>query len=153
MDIETLYQEKYEVTMHDLNQIFVPLMDLKPSVPLLLRGPLGVGKSTLARRILEKMCPEQAPFQSPSFPLMLPYDLGGQTLWHMDLYRLNHANELLALNLPDLIHGALCLIEWPEILMPFLEKGLEVRMDFGLTPSTRHIILQSWSSIIAESNF
>lgn len=115
--------------------------------PVLLSGSLGVGKSTLARFILARLSGIKGPFPSPSFPLMLPYAFGDTTLWHMDLYRLNDVQQLSALDLPNMVYGYPCLIEWPEILLPFIAQSIHVSLDFGATPETRNITIKSSQTV------
>lgn len=87
---------------------------LQPGCPLLISGPLGAGKTTFARSILRFYNPSLVHVPSPSFPLMLPYDIDDMRIWHMDLYRLLHEDEVVALDIPDLIMRHRCIIEWPE---------------------------------------
>jgi tRNA threonylcarbamoyl adenosine modification protein YjeE len=56
---------------------------------LLLTGELGAGKTTLARQIIKKIIPEVGFVQSPTFPIMIPYQYNNEKLWHMDFYRLD----------------------------------------------------------------
>jgi tRNA threonylcarbamoyladenosine biosynthesis protein TsaE len=87
-----------------------------PGVPVLLSGPMGVGKSTFAREIVHTLIPGVRHVPSPSFPIMIPYVGPLGTLWHIDLYRLAHPRDIGSLNLYDAIRTDYCLIEWPERL-------------------------------------
>ncbi|ESQ13687.1 MAG TPA: tRNA (adenosine(37)-N6)-threonylcarbamoyltransferase complex ATPase subunit type 1 TsaE [Chromatiaceae bacterium] len=79
-----------------------------------LRGDLGVGKTTLVRGLLRGLGYPGA-VRSPSYTLIEPYEIGGQQIYHLDLYRLGDAEELEYLGLRDLLDGeALLLVEWPE---------------------------------------
>ena len=93
-----------------------------PGRQLCLEGPLGAGKSTLARTIIEQVCGPQSDIPSPTFTLVQPYDaLAGHEVWHMDLYRLTTAQDALALGIEDAFYNAACLIEWPDriaVLLP-----------------------------------
>lgn len=78
-----------------------------------LHGDLGAGKTTLARGILRELG-ETGPVRSPTYALVALYSPGGQTVVHLDLYRLESPDELLALGLPDYLPGSrLWLVEWP----------------------------------------
>jgi tRNA threonylcarbamoyladenosine biosynthesis protein TsaE len=82
-----------------------------------LSGDLGVGKTCLARGILAGLG-WVGDVPSPSFALVIPYETPDVRLpvWHVDLYRLNSAQEAESLALDDvLIDGAL-IVEWPERL-------------------------------------
>ena len=80
-----------------------------------LEGPLGAGKTTLARGLLEGLGLEgEAP--SPSFAIVQPYDVPEVRLpvAHVDLYRIQKAGELRELALDEYLGEGLVLIEWPD---------------------------------------
>jgi tRNA threonylcarbamoyladenosine biosynthesis protein TsaE len=67
---------------------------------------------------------------SPTFTLVQVYDADGDEIWHADLYRLTHPDEVLELGLEDALADAICLIEWPDRLGPYAPKGaLHLRLD------------------------
>jgi tRNA threonylcarbamoyl adenosine modification protein YjeE len=80
-----------------------------------LKGPLGAGKSVLARAVARGAGVE-GPIPSPTFNLLFQYPTGrGFHLVHMDLYRVEKAEELWELGWEDLgATGELVLVEWPE---------------------------------------
>ena len=81
---------------------------------IFLDGPLGAGKTSLARAILRAMG-EAGPVRSPTYTLMEPYEVNGRRVYHMDLYRLGDPEELAYLGVRDLDEpGLLLLVEWPE---------------------------------------
>lgn len=80
-----------------------------------LSGPLGAGKTSIARGLLAALGLEgEAP--SPSFAIVQPYDPPEVRLAvrHVDLYRLDDPAEVEELGLEDERAGALLLVEWPE---------------------------------------
>ena len=83
---------------------------------LRLEGPVGAGKSHLARAFLRtRLRDPQAEVPSPSFTLVQPYtDAQGVEIAHVDLYRLD-GGDLPELGLDDLEDG-IRLIEWPDRL-------------------------------------
>ena len=87
----------------------------EPPLVLLLRGPVGAGKSVLARAIAHGAGVEGA-VPSPTFNLLFRYPASGDVqIVHMDLYRISDAGELWELGWEEL--GApheIVLIEWPE---------------------------------------
>ena len=86
-----------------------------------LSGPLGVGKSELARAIIRHGCGETGDIPSPSFTLVQTYQTAyGLAVWHMDCWRLESPDEALNLGIEDAFFEAACLIEWPEKLGPLL---------------------------------
>lgn len=82
---------------------------------LALRGDLGAGKSTLARAVA-RGAGIAGEVPSPTFNLRFGYDAPrGVRLAHLDLYRLERAEEVWELGWADL--GApdeIVLVEWPE---------------------------------------
>lgn len=79
-----------------------------------LRGPLGAGKTTFARALLRALG-VQGRIKSPTYALLEPYDVGGQTMAHIDLYRMNTPDEWATAGLRDTMAAdGLKLIEWPE---------------------------------------
>ena len=88
-----------------------------------LSGALGAGKSALARAIIQAVDPTEDDVPSPTFTLVQHYALAdGTPLWHLDLYRIDDAQDAMALGLEDAFVDAVCLIEWPERLKKFLPK-------------------------------
>lgn len=83
-----------------------------------LDGPLGAGKTTLARGLLAALgLEEDAP--SPSFPIVIAYDEGLRLpVWHVDLYRIDDPEEAEELGLDDALIDTALVIEWAERLGP-----------------------------------
>jgi tRNA threonylcarbamoyladenosine biosynthesis protein TsaE len=77
-----------------------------------LSGPLGVGKTALARGFLAALGHE-GEVPSPSFAIVQPYDDVDPPVWHVDLYRIEDPAELDELGL-DSAADAVLLVEWPE---------------------------------------
>jgi tRNA threonylcarbamoyladenosine biosynthesis protein TsaE len=76
-----------------------------------LSGPLGVGKTALARGFIAALG-YQGEVPSPSFAIVQPYDEIDPRVWHVDLYRVEQASELEELGL-DSADDAVLLVEWP----------------------------------------
>ena len=88
-----------------------------------LSGALGAGKSALARAIIQAVDPTEDDVPSPTFTLVQHYALAdGTPLWHLDLYRIDDAEDAMALGLDDAFIDAVCLIEWPDRLKKFMPK-------------------------------
>ena len=92
---------------------------LKPGDAVALVGDLGAGKTSLACGITTGLAAPVAA-TSPTFALVQRYDGGRLLVWHVDLYRLEHARELRELGLDDFL-GVACgpsagvaLIEWAD---------------------------------------
>ena len=77
-----------------------------------LSGPLGVGKTAVARAILAGLG-HQGEVPSPTFAIVQPYEALEPPVWHADLYRIDHPSELDEIGLDAATEGVL-LVEWPE---------------------------------------
>jgi tRNA threonylcarbamoyladenosine biosynthesis protein TsaE len=77
-----------------------------------LSGPLGVGKTALARGFLAALG-HQGEVPSPSFAIVQPYEGLDPPVWHVDLYRIDDPTEIEELGL-DSAADAVLLVEWPE---------------------------------------
>lgn len=82
---------------------------------LLLDGPIGAGKSHLARALIRARLGRMEDVPSPTFTLVQVYEADVE-IWHADLYRLTHPDEVLELGLDDAFGRAICLVEWPDRL-------------------------------------
>jgi tRNA threonylcarbamoyladenosine biosynthesis protein TsaE len=89
---------------------------LKAGDALLLDGPLGAGKTCFARGLIRHLSDAGTEVPSPSFNLVLTYDVRAGTLWHFDLYRVSNSRELDELGLDDALRDGITLIEWPDRL-------------------------------------
>lgn len=102
-----------------------------------LQGELGAGKSTVARGIIQSLTEEEE-VPSPTFTLVQAYEAARFTLWHYDLYRIEHPGELVELAIDEALQQGVCLIEWPEIAMSLLPSDrLAIRILSGPTDEQR----------------
>jgi tRNA threonylcarbamoyladenosine biosynthesis protein TsaE len=90
---------------------------LKPGDVIALFGDLGAGKTSLCRGILRGLGFE-GEVGSPTFPIVQVYDPPEllMPVWHVDLYRIESAEEIEELGLDDAWDDAALLVEWPERL-------------------------------------
>ena len=99
---------------------------------LLLKGPLGAGKTSLVQG-LAKAFGIQEPITSPTFALAHHYPQGSPPLIHLDLYRLEHpeaANDLFLQEEEEaLALGAVMAIEWPERLSTNLPEAWLLQLN------------------------
>ena len=106
-----------------------------------LAGPLGAGKTTFARALIETLAEaggagNLGEVPSPTFTLVQVYDSGAVPVWHFDLYRLERPGDALELAIEEAFASAISLVEWPERLahlMPgeWLELRIEREADDG----------------------
>lgn len=88
---------------------------IRPGDVVTLSGPLGAGKTSIARGLLASLgLAGEAP--SPSFAIVQAYAPPEVRLplLHVDLYRIEHAAELEELGLDDALVDSALVIEWPE---------------------------------------
>ena len=89
----------------------------RPGDVIALSGPLGAGKTSIARGLLATLgLEEEAP--SPSFAIVQPYappEVRFPVL-HVDLYRIEQAEEAEELGLDEAREDSLLIVEWPERL-------------------------------------
>ena len=96
--------------------------EFKKGSIIFLKGELGAGKTTLARFIINslydiKKIKNPTSIKSPSFQILLTYDLLDIEIFHYDLYRISNISELNELNIEEGLSNAITIIEWPEILL------------------------------------
>ena len=95
-----------------------------------LSGPLGVGKTALARGLIAALGHE-GDVPSPSFSIVQPYEALDPPVWHVDLYRIENPAEIEELGL-DAASDALLLIEWPERAGTYgWPQALSLSLEFG----------------------
>jgi tRNA threonylcarbamoyladenosine biosynthesis protein TsaE len=119
--------------------------EVRTPLVLALRGDLGAGKSTLARAVAHGAGVE-GDIPSPTFNLVFSYDAPhGVTIRHLDLYRLEHPDEVWELGWSELGGpGDLVLIEWPqraESLLP--APRWEVEIEEVGDPAVRRVVLRA----------
>jgi len=81
-----------------------------------LTGPLGAGKSTLARALVRVLTRPDEEVPSPTFTLVQFYAGHSFPIAHFDLYRLERADEAFEIGLDEALEEGAAVIEWPERL-------------------------------------
>ena len=92
---------------------------LHAPVCVALHGDLGMGKSEIARTIIQTLRGADTVVPSPTFTIVQSYD----GISHFDLYRINDASELVEIGLPYAIENDITLIEWPDIAADMLPEN------------------------------
>ena len=100
-----------------------------PKSLILIRGKLGVGKTTLAKYLINSLSQKNIIVPSPSFPIVNTYEFPELKIWHYDLYRLKKKNDIFELDI-ELALMDCVIIEWPEIVEDLLpEKRIDISIE------------------------
>jgi tRNA threonylcarbamoyladenosine biosynthesis protein TsaE len=95
-----------------------------------LSGPLGAGKTALARGLLAALGHE-GDVPSPTFAIVQPYESLDPPVWHVDLYRIDDPAETRELGLDDAADAVL-VVEWPDRAGPGAwPDALALTLDFA----------------------
>ena len=107
---------------------------------LCLFGELGSGKTTFARSVIRSIYKKQnveAPhsIKSPSFPILITYEVNNIEIYHYDLYRISNTSELFELNIFENLDNSITLIEWPEIILKEIKSKKYFSVKFDIIDS------------------
>ncbi len=118
----------------------------RPGDALLLEGPLGAGKTVLARAFLRALAADPAlEVPSPSFTLVQSYETGRGPAHHFDLWRLAGPADLAELGW-DEARAGIVLVEWPDRLGPLAPAGA-LRATLAIAgPRARALRLAGWEA-------
>ncbi len=104
-------------------------------------GKMGAGKTTFIKAVCEGLGVTDV-VNSPTFSIVNEYrsDTTGELIYHFDFYRIKKLEEVYDMGYEDYFYsGALCFIEWPELVEEIL-PGDVVRVDIEeLEDGTRKI--------------
>ncbi len=107
---------------------------LRAGEAVCLSGPLGAGKTTLARGLVRALTKADEEVPSPTFTLVQFYPAERFPLAHFDLYRLTRAEEAYEIGLDEALEDGAALIEWPQRLdgrLPGHRLDIEIAMEGG----------------------
>lgn len=120
----------------DLAKQFAPR--LKAGDVLLLSGQIGAGKTHFSRALIRALFGAGTEVPSPSFTLVQTYEGEGTEVWHADLYRLSHPDEVIELGLEAAFSTAICLVEWPDRLGELRPEGA-LQLNFATEGAGRRV--------------
>ncbi|MDC3178824.1 tRNA (adenosine(37)-N6)-threonylcarbamoyltransferase complex ATPase subunit type 1 TsaE, partial [Pelagibacteraceae bacterium] len=102
----------------------------------LIQGELGAGKTTFVRLLINNLhvlnnLPKPSSIASPTFPILITYELNSSQIYHYDFYRLKNLKELEELDFFENLNNSITFIEWPEILisLPLNKKHCLINLD------------------------
>ena len=115
-----------EIKINSLDQIgaaaeqFVACM--KDARVFAFYGKMGAGKTTFIKAVCEELGVTDV-INSPTFAIVNEYrsDENGELIYHFDFYRIKKLEEVYDMGYEDYFYsGALCFIEWPELIEELL---------------------------------
>ena len=85
-------------------------------------GKMGAGKTTFIKAICEELGVDDV-ITSPTFAIVNEYTAQDEPVYHFDFYRIKKLEEVYDMGFEDYFYsGALCLIEWPELIEEVLPE-------------------------------
>ena len=115
---------------------------LKKGDIICLSGDLGSGKTTFSRYLINSIYKNQNKeppnvIKSPSFPILLTYQLSNFDIYHYDLYRVSKVSELIHLNIFEELNNSITLVEWPKIIIDSLQNYNYFSIHFDILDEKR----------------
>lgn len=108
-----------------------------------MQGTLAAGKTTITKGIAEALDVKDT-ITSPTFCLISEYE-GKMPLYHMDVYRLDGAEDFANLGTEDMLYGeGVSIIEWSEKIMEELPKKTIILKLIPHENGTRTITIENW---------
>lgn len=114
---------------------------LTESVMIALIGPMGAGKTHFAKGLARGLG-YNGDVTSPTFSIVQEYHGGRLPLFHFDLYRMQNAQEVLALGWDDYLdHNGILLVEWADLFPEIWPRHVQV-VRIEILPEGRKILYQ-----------
>ena len=126
---------------------------LNPYSIVLLKGPIGAGKTSLVQGIAKGLSIAED-ITSPTFSLSHHYYSGKIPLIHLDLYRLENissAKEFFYSEEEEALQSqAILVIEWPELVEPLIENFWKIEISYAKNYG-RHYVIRDPKNLVTFS--
>ena len=107
---------------------------LNPQSIVLLKGPIGAGKTSFVQGIARGLSISED-ITSPTFALSHHYNSGQIPLIHLDLYRLENSSSVKEVFFSEeeeaLQSEAILVVEWPELIEPLIENFWKIEIRYA----------------------
>ena len=120
-------------------------LNLRKGDIICLSGELGSGKTTFARNLINSIfkinkLEKPLSIKSPSFPILITYEVTNFEIYHYDLYRISKSSELDEINIFEELNNSITLIEWPEIIIEQLKAYNFYSLDLTIKDENTRIV-------------
>ena len=111
--------------LNDLEKITNKILSNYSCRKIAIDGTLGVGKTTLVKNFCKNLGVIDH-VSSPTFPIINEYSTrSNEKIYHFDFYRLNSFREVIEIGTDLYLDtDSYCFIEWPELILPLLNKDV-----------------------------
>lgn len=129
--------------IHEAAKQFIAAME--DNTVFAFYGKMGAGKTTFIKAICEELGVTDV-INSPTFAIVNEYrsDETGELIYHFDFYRIQKLDEVYDMGYEDYFYsGALCFIEWPELVEEVLPGDAVKVIIEEIEDGTRSVRLES----------
>ena len=122
--------------------------NIKVGDVLFFNGDIGVGKTTFIKYLInflqKKNNQSITEIPSPTFNLVIEYQINDLLVKHFDLYRIKHEKELINLGIFESLPEQITLVEWPKLLkLKNIEKKIDLFFEYNDNFKERFLTISS----------
>ena len=127
-------------SINEIQEVAQKIIAENPYKVIIFNGQMGVGKTTLIKALAKTLGVKDAT-SSPTFSLVNEYQaVGGQYVYHFDVYRLKSEAEALDMGIDEYLYsGHWCFIEWAEKIPNLLPDNYST-IDLTTAPDGKRIL-------------
>jgi tRNA threonylcarbamoyladenosine biosynthesis protein TsaE len=130
-------------TLNEIDAVAQLILDKSKSKVLIFNAVMGSGKTTLIKSICKQLGVSDE-VTSPTFSIVNEYKGNLNDVYHFDLYRVDTKDNLYDIGFEDYLDkDAYCLIEWPELSIPFLTEYQTIEIEILNNQKRKLILLNS----------